>query len=129
MAMLDIPHTMYGPSITGQYLIQPHYSATGHGRPTSYHYRDYELQVQQAHQAHKAHQARLHASPPGPVKYPPHSPTTMDHLVNFNPELQSRLHGSVKEEQGSQQTAFKPYSPGQENLPGQGNVPSKVCFA
>ena len=54
MAMLDIPHTMYGPSITGQYLIQPHYSA-GHGRP--YHYRDYELQVQQAHQAHKAHQA------------------------------------------------------------------------
>ena len=126
MAMLDIPHTMYGPSITGQYFIQPHYSATGHGRP--YHYRDYELQVQQAHQAHKAHQARLHASPPGPgVKYPPHSPT--EHLVNpFNPELQSRLHGGVKEEQG-QQTAFKPYSPGQENLPGQGNVPSKVCFA
>ena len=117
MAMLDIPHTMYGPSITGQYLIQPHYSAS-HGRP--YHYRDYELQVQQAHQAHKAHQARLHASPPGAVKYP-HSPT--EHLVNFNPELQSRLHGGgVKEEQ----TAFKPYSPGQENLPGQGNVPSKV---
>ena len=123
MAMLDIPHTMYGPSITGQYLIQPHYSATSHGRP--YHYRDYELQVQQAHQAHKAHQARLHSSPPG-VKYP-HSPT--DHLVaNFNPELQNRL-SSVKEEQGGQTTAFKPYSPGQENLPGQGNVPPKVCQA
>ena len=103
MALLDSGHTMYGPSITGQYLLQPTY---GQHRVPHY-YRDYELHVQ--HSVHQ-HAARLHASP-----------------EHYSHELQTRLH-MVKEEQvGLHQTAFKPYtSPGQENQSSHANVPSKV---
>ena len=105
MALLDTAHTMYSPAgITGQYLIQP----TSYSQQRFNYYRDYELQLQQVQQAH-----RLHS--------PEH----------YSAELHSRLQG-VKEEHSphhSYHAAFKPYSPGQENLPGQANVPSKVDTA
>ena len=81
---------------TGQYLLQP-----GYPQPRLQHahyYRDYQLQCQAA---------RVHASP--------------EHYG----ELHSRLH-PVKEEQPGHMAAFKPYSPGQENLSAQANVLPKV---
>ena len=103
MALLDTPQAMYGSmsSMTSQYLIQNGYNRNNY-------YRDYEqdtiarLNIQQ----------RLHASP--------------EQQYDFHTRLfvkEERLGGGSE---GLHHTAFKPYSPGQENLPHHANQQTKV---
>ena len=105
MALLDTPQAMYNSmtTMTSQYLIQNGYNRNNY-------YRDYEQDI-----ARLNIQQRLHASPEQQYDY------------------RARLF--VKEERlggggdGAHQTAFKPYSPGQENLPHQANQPAKVTLS
>ena len=102
MALLDTPQAMYGTmsSVTSQYLIQNGYNRNNY-------YRDYEQDI-----ARLNIQQRLHASPEQQYDY---------RARLFVKEERLGAHGDIPHH-----TAFKPYSPGQENSPHQANQQSKV---
>ena len=107
MALLDTPQSMYGSmsSMTSQYLIQNGYNRSGY-------YRDYEQDI-----ARLNIQQRLHGHS---------SPEQQRQQYDFHTRLfvkEERLGGSSE---AALHTAFKPYSPGQENLPHHANQQTKV---